>query len=576
MANPPFSDKRWSTGLTPAEDPYRRFQAFGVPPDRQGDYAYLLHIVRSLKESGRGACILPHGVLFRGGAEGVIRRNLIRKGYLRGIIGLPANLFYGTGIPACILLIDKRDAGARKGLFLVDAAKGFIKDGPKNRLREQDIHRIVDAFTRGLEIPRFSRFVPFSEIEKNDYNLNLPRYIDASEPEDTQDIAGHLRGGIPEADLDALTPYWAVCPTLRQSLFRPLRPGYVALTGDKAAIKTAILGHPEFQKFTAGLNAHFDSWRSRTATTLNALEKEKFHPKELIVTVAESLLAHYQDRPLLDAYDVYQHLLDYWERTLQDDAYLLAADGWKAEPARLLETKKGKDGKPGKTVDKGWACDLVPKPLLVARYFATEQAVLDALVAELETTEARLAEIEEENSGDDGAFDGMEKINTAAVKAALKELSGRTPSPKAPGRRPGNAGIQPASSSASHSGGQDARATGDDEAAVLASWLDLDTRAGELKRRVREADTALDAAAYAKYPQLSPAEIKTLVVDDKWLGALDADIHGEIDRTGQRLTRRLKELAERYEAPLPELTGRVTELESRVDAHLRKMGFSCQ
>lgn len=159
IANPPFSDKRWSTGLDPLNDAYNRFESFGVPPGKQGDYAYLLHIIRSLKSTGCGACILPHGVLFRGNAEADIRRNLIRKGYIKGIIGLPANLFYGTGIPACIVVIDKKDAAARKGIFMIDAAQGFIKDGPKNRLRSQDIHKIVDAFNKQIVIPGFSRMV---------------------------------------------------------------------------------------------------------------------------------------------------------------------------------------------------------------------------------------------------------------------------------------------------------------------------------------------------------------------------------------------------------------------------------
>ena len=204
VANPPFSDKRWSTGLVPLHDPYERFKPFGTPPGKQGDYAYLLHIVRSLRSTGKGACILPHGVLFRGNAEADIRRALVRKGYIKGIIGLPANLFYGTGIPACIIVVDKEDAHARKGIFMIDASAGFMKDGPKNRLRAMDIHKIVDVFNRRLELPKYSRMVGFDEIEKNEFNLNLPRYIDSQQPEDIQDIEGHLRGGIPIADVDAL------------------------------------------------------------------------------------------------------------------------------------------------------------------------------------------------------------------------------------------------------------------------------------------------------------------------------------------------------------------------------------
>ncbi|MEI6179553.1 MAG: N-6 DNA methylase [Chloroflexales bacterium] len=207
VANPPFSDKRWSTGLAPLTDPHERFTPFGVPPDKQGDYAYLLHIVRSLKSTDKGACILPHGVLFRGNAEGDIHRALIRKGYIKGIIGLPPNLFYGTGIPACIIVIAKQEAHTRTGIFMLDASAGFMKDGPKNRLRAQDIHKIVDVFTKQLEVPKYSRMVAFAEIERNEFNLNLPRYIDSQQAEDLQDIAGHLHGGIPAAEVAALQPY---------------------------------------------------------------------------------------------------------------------------------------------------------------------------------------------------------------------------------------------------------------------------------------------------------------------------------------------------------------------------------
>jgi type I restriction enzyme M protein len=368
VANPPFSDKRWSTGIDPLHDPYERFQPFGTPPARQGDYAYLLHIVRSLKSTGKGVCILPHGVLFRGNAEADIRRNLVRKGYIKGIIGLPANLFYGTGIPACIVVVDKHDAHARKGIFMIDASAAFMKDGPKNRLRAQDIHKIVDVFNRRLEVPKYSRMVSVEEIEKkNEFNLNLPRYIDSQQAEDLQDIDGHLRGGIPVRNVDALEPYWKVCPQLRevsaaprnsqliatqrgavppngrrpQVLFKANRPGYVDLAVEKSAIKPAIYEHPEFTTFIAGMNAHFAAWRQKSAKTLRQLQAG-CHPKDVIAALAEDLLAHYAGKPLIDPYDIYQHLMDYWAETMQDDCYLIAAaggaDGWKAETTRVIET----------------------------------------------------------------------------------------------------------------------------------------------------------------------------------------------------------------------------------------------
>ncbi len=541
VANPPFSDKRWSTGLDPLHDPFDRFQTFGAPPAKQGDYAYLLHIVRSLKPTGTGACILPHGVLFRGNAEAEIRRKLIQRGYIKGIIGLPANLFFGTGIPACIIVIDKAGAAARKGIFMLDASRGYMKDGPKNRLREQDIHKIVDVFSRlDASEPSYARMVGRGEIEKNDYNLNLPRYIDASQREDKQDIEGHLTGGIPLADVEALARYWAVCPQLRATLFRDKRPGYLDLAVDKSAIKASIHGHPEFTAFIAGMNRHFAVWRDKLAARLKCLGSS-FRPKELIVSIGESLLTHYAGRPLIDAYDIYQHLLDYWATTMQDDAYLIAADGWQAKTYRIIE----KDKK-GKEKDKGWACDLLPKPLIVARYFAAEQAAIEQLGAELESAATQLAELEEEHGGEDDVFAGFDKINAAGVKDRIKEI--------------GKVSAKD----------QDAA----DELAILKRWLEFAAEESALKKQLREAEAELDRQAYAHYPTLSQSEVKTLVVEDKWLAALDTAIHGEMDRISQALTGRVRELAERYENPLPQMVDRVAELEARVSRHLERMGFA--
>ncbi|HET9034225.1 MAG TPA: type I restriction-modification system subunit M [Dokdonella sp.] len=541
VANPPFSDKRWSTGLDPLNDPHERFASVGTPPAKQGDYAYLLHIVRSLKPTGKGACILPHGVLFRGNAEAEIRRNLIRKGYIKAIIGLPANLFYGTGIPACIVLIDKQDAQARKGIFMIDASSGFAKDGPKNRLRSRDVHQIVDVFSKRLDVPKYARMVAFAEIEKNDYNLNLPRYIDSQQPEDRQDIEGHLKGGIPLADIDELQRYWEVCPNLRKALFKANRAGYVDLAVDKAAIKPSIYEHPQFAAFIDGMNAHFATWRKRSASKLKALDTG-CHPKDVIAELSENLLAHYTKQPLINRYDVYQHLMDYWAETMQDDLYLIAVDGWKASTYRVIEQKKNKDGKVTKEVDKGWACDLLPKALIVARYFAAEQAAIDQLAADLDASDAQLTELEEEHSGEDAAFSGFDKINKAAVKERLDEI------------------------------GDDRESR--DEIVVLKQWQKLDREKSSLKKQIKEVESELDAAAYAKYPQLSETEIKTLAVDDRWLGTLETVIHGEMDRISQGLTRRVRELAERYAESMPQLVDRVAELQAKVDAHLERMGFA--
>ena len=536
VANPPFSDKRWSTGIDPANDPHQRFQHFGTPPAKQGDFAYLLHIVRSLKSTGKGACILPHGVLFRGNAEADIRRNLIRQGYIKGIIGLPANLFYGTGIPACIILIDKEHAQSRKGIFMLDASSGFMKDGPKNRLRDCDIHQIVDVFNRRDESdPKYARMVGIEEIEKNDFNLNIPRYIDSQQVEDIQDIEGHLKGGIPSADVDALQAYWKVCPQLQQTLFNANRPGYLDLAVAKQAIKSSIYEHPEFVTFIDSMNSLFSDWQLRSTKTLKSL-RAGCHPKIIITDLAEDLLAHYAEKPLIDQYAVYQHLMDYWATTMQDDCYLISADGWKASTYRIVETsKKGKD------VDKGWACDLVPKQLIVDRYFAQQMAAISKQEAALEGIAAQMAEIEESHGGDDGAFAELEKVNKANVTTRLKEIKGDKETK--------------------------------DEAAALNAWLKLCTQEAELKKGLKEAEAELDALAYAKYPALDVADIKAMVVEDKWLTTVSAAVHGEMDRISQTLTKRVKELAERYEFPLPTLTAQVARLSEKVAAQLKRMGF---
>lgn len=537
VANPPFSDKRWTLGVEIESDPFERF-VYGTPPGKQGDYAYLLHILRSLKSTGKGACILPHGVLFRGNAESDIRRNLVKRGLIKGVIGLPANLFYGTGIPACIVLLDKEHAAARKGIFMVDASTGFTKDGPKNRLRAMDIHKIVDTFNRQEETPGYARMVTFGEIEKNDYNLNIPRYIDTQQAEDVQDIDGHLRGGIPCADVDALESYWQVCPTLKSTLFHDLRPGYAELATAKDEVRRTVYDHDEFRTFRAQADDRFSSWQARSSGTLRALEPA-CKPKEVIAGLGEDILAYYADKPLIDPYDVYQHLMTYWAETMQDDLYLISADGWKAETYRVLERDKK-----GNEKDKGWACDLVPKPLVVARYFAAEQDAISTLETQLETAETELAELEEEHGGDEGAYTDLDKVNKANVTARLKELTGLY-------------------------------ADGDTQAEVdaLNAWLRLSKRQTELKKQLKDAAAALDQKAYTTYPELTEADIKTLVVDDKWMTALGAAVGSETERVSQRLTSRVRELAERYETPLPEQAQQVEVLEAAVMGHLEKMGY---
>jgi type I restriction enzyme M protein len=545
VANPPFSDKRWSTGLTPEADPYGRFAGFGVPPNKQGDYAYLLHILRSMKSMAKGACILPHGVLFRGNAEGAIRTNLIQRGVIRGIVGLPANLFYGTGIPACIIVLDKESASQREGIFMIDASKGFRKDGPKNRLREQDIHRIVDTFTKQTEEHGYSRIVPISEISdpKNDYNLNLPRYIDSSEAEDIQDIEGHLRGGIPDRDIDALQDYWSVIPAVRTALFEPLRPGYSQLRVNE--IKTAIFDHEEFKAFNKNAYELFSKWSAEASTHLRQFDKDG-HPKVLISTISESLLNALERAPLIDAYDVYQHLMDYWDASMQDDCYLISGDGWlEAAPPRLIVDNKSKKTKPDFTVGKKkYVAELIPPDLIIARYYKTEQGHIDELESLIANIEQQIEEMTEEHAVEGGlleeAKNDKDKLTKASATARLKDIK------------------------------SDQEAA--EERKALQDYLDLENLAADTSAKLKSVHESLMTKVAANYGQLTVEDIKTLVVQDKWIATLSTAVQGELDRVSQTLTGRIRELANRYATPLPQLTDEVATLSARVDEHLKKMG----
>jgi type I restriction enzyme M protein len=530
VANPPFSTKAWTNGLDPANDPYGRFD-HGIPPEKNGDYAFLLHMLKSLKSTGKAAIVLPHGVLFRGGAEAGIRTRILKQGFIKGIIGLPANLFYGTGIPACLIVLDKEGAAGRKGVFMIDASKGFIKDGNKNRLRAQDIHKIVDVFTRQETQPRYSRMVRLAEIEDNGFNLNLPRYIDSSEPEDLQDIAAHLMGGIPKADIDGLAAYWKVFPNLRRELFADAeRDGYCQPTVEASQVKALIFGHPEFTAFNRQVTGLFEFWKAASMPLLSGI-REGDRPNALIEALSESLLktfrAHTAIASLIDPYDIYQHLMDYWDQTLKDDAWMIVTYGWKAV----------QEAKPN--------TDLIPTGLMVARYFAAEQQAIEQLEAVRDAISRELEELEEEHGGDEGlladARNDKGKLTKVSAKARLGEIK--------------------------------AAKNAVDERKLLQAYVDLTEREATASKKAKDAVKALDAKVAAKYVQLSNAEIKTLVKDDKWLTALALSVQGELDRVSQALTGRIRQLAERYATPMPQLASEVETLAGRVDEHLKTMGF---
>jgi type I restriction enzyme M protein len=425
---------------------------------------------------------------------------------------------------------------------MIDASKCFIKDGNKNRLRSQDIHKIVDVFNKGLELERYSRLVEIDEIAANDYNLNIPRYIDSSEPEDLHDLSAHLQGGIPNHDIDALEHYWQVFPSIRATLFEPERDDYSHAQVEASQVKSTILAHQEFKDFAARSLLPFKQWIPEAK-----LKEIKVgdNPKNFIFNISENLLNSYANSDLLSKYDIYQILMDYWTDTMQDDVYVLVQDDWQAgNTLRELVAAKGEKLKetPDLIINKKkYKAEIIPPSLIVARYFSDQQAQVDALQAKQDEATQALESYLEEHGAEDGllveAINDKDKITKASVAARTK------------------------------------LATDADEVKALKQATKLFNAETAAKKAVKEAQESLDLRVFNQYPKLTIDEIKTLIVENKWLATLQANIVAEIERVTQQMANRVKQLEERYSTPLPTLTQSVDDLSDKVAGHLKAMGL---
>lgn len=559
VANPPFSMKNWfSPGLE--NDQYNRWTSKRLPPAKCGDYAFLLHLIASMNDEGRGACILPHGVLFRGNAEYEIRKEIIKKRYIKGIIGLPANIFFGTGIPASIVIIDKKDKNSREGIFFIDAKDGYMKDGAKNRLREQDIKRIVDAWDAQQPVPHFCRLVKWDEIEseKNDYNLNIPRYIQPEDKEIQHDIEAHLHGGLPAFDIDRMGAYWQACPSLRVSLFNDDNNGYYSLKPSKEAISSTIDNDPSYQSQGQAFSFVLNEWRDEIKPKMLAIGQGA-HPKKLIADWSESLLHKAKGHSgLVDAYETYDVLLNYWAETMQDDCYMVSNDGWTYPEVKAVKRKETTDKKTNTTKVKESACmydeivcDLLPVDIVLSEYFTTETSAINGLLVQIDSKQSEMDELveqyanvfdfgedEEENENEEKVF----KIKAADVKRAIKNAkSGRT---------------------------------SDGDVEILKQWLALSDKKDALNKDLRRKRNDLTDAVVAKYAALTPDEIKTLVVERKWLANVVGGCEALMQSVTHRIATDVTALAERYEDTMLSLAQNVVDYENEVNGYLKEMGFT--
>lgn len=544
VANPPFSLKNWTDGLKD----YGRFDGYGDrPPEKNGDFAWLLHILKSLKSTGKAAVVLPHGVLFRGNAEATIRKSIIDKGYIKGIIGLPANLFFGTGIPACIIIMDKSDADERKGIFMIDASHDFVKDGSKNRLRERDIYKIVTTFNQQITTdPKYARFVPNDEIKiKNEYNLNIPRYIDSSTPEDLQDIEAHLHGGIPAVDVESMGKYWVLFPKLKEKLFSVLREGYYKLNIPKDDVRNTVYNDEEFSAYADRIDGAFDAWSAQVDPGLRSID-ENINVKQYIVELAELLITAFDGLELVDKHDVYEVLLSYWQEVMGDDVYLVSVDGYAA--AKKIENVIGvytSGKKKGQEKVVGWEGVLLPKELIEKVFFAAERKAIDDAQAVAEETQNRLDELVEEQTGDEGYLkdhlNGKDKVDSKSVAARLKGLQETDPK--------------------------------GEEYAVLKQYADLTDAVSKQTKLVKELIALLEEKVQGKYDLLTDEEILELLVNRKWYYSIFEGIKALYVTASHNMANRIIELAERYEYDLPWLAKEAEVLEAKVKAHLERMGF---
>ncbi len=551
VANPPFSLKNWTDGLTidpkskqVINDRFNRFED-GTPPEKNGDFAFLLHIIKSLNPTGKGAVILPHGVLFRGNAEAQIRKNLLMKGYIKGVIGLAPNLFYGTSIPACVIVLDKENAHARKGVFVIDASKDFKKDGNKNRLRDQDVQKMIDTFNAYKEIPYYSKMVSLEEISTNDYNLNIPRYI-VAEQELEKDlfalINSHKANYLPKNEIKAYAPYFQVFKELKNTLFKKSdKEGYYALKTECENIKELITQSSEFQTFHASVLSAF--YRLELFTTFNDLEPG-FNPKTLIESVCSKVLKEFEKVGILDQYGVYQLFKDYYNEVLQDDWFLLSFNGFEsAKELRKLNPLKDKNKKanyleePDFIVQKTYyKSDLIPKNLIKQRFFEKELIELEALENALNEKEALLDEFIEEHSNEEGLFDGL-KINESVLKKELKN------------------------------------ATDLEDKEILKTaleWLEAKNKALKMKNKAHE---ELELKAFHQYKNLEINEIKDLIIKDKWLNSLKNALENKIQKRINAFISALNEIISSYSNSLLELDKEVKESESKVLEHLKDLGL---
>ncbi|RKX91794.1 MAG: hypothetical protein DRP84_11035 [Spirochaetes bacterium] len=423
--------------------------------------------------------------------------------------------------------------------LFIDASKGFRKEDAKNRLRERDIHKIVTTFVNTIEISGYSRMVNLGEIENNDYNLNIPRYIDNTEEEDIQDIYAHLHGGISERDIDNIESL-KVFKKLKNDLFEEKGQNYYGLKIDIEQLQDFVEKSEEVKGFKSDTLGVFKQWAEDNISLLKAINNDT-RSKGFIKELPESLLEAFKPKQLVDEYAIYQILLDNWDVEMKDDVYMIIENDWEAKPYRIIEKNKN-----GKEVDKGWTCDILPKEIVINEFFKKEKEEIEELEAKSEDLERQMEELKEENSGEEGILEEVknEKVNITKkdLQLKIKELQANTVDFK-------------------------------EDLDILEKYLWLLDEQGKVKKQIKGKEKELDDKLLIKYAELTAEDVKRLVVEEKWLSRLEENINDELDNIILNLKTRIKELSERYAEILPQIEQEVKEYEKKVKEHIKVMGF---
>lgn len=529
VSNPPYS-QAWNP-VDKETDP--RYARFGLAPKGKADYAFLLHDLFHLKSDGIMTIVLPHGVLFRGGEEGEIRKNLIEQNHIDAIIGLPANIFFGTGIPTIIMVLKQKRTNT--DVLVVDASKGYIKVGKNNKLRASDIKRIVDVVTKRENVEKYSRAVSRDEIRQNDYNLNIPRYVDSSEEAESWDIFASMFGGLPISEIDKLEDYWRAFPSLRNELFENTSSEYCRLTATD--VKKAILEHSDVKRFQQQFASAFDDFDSYLYEELIGKMSE-LNISKTEATLSTEIFGRLSSIPLVDRYIAYQLLDDEWTK-IAVDLEIIQTEGFEAtkkvNPNMIVKKKDGKE----QEVQEGWVGQIIPFDLIQTTILKEDKAVLEDKESRLTEIAAEYEELldsltEEEKEGD-FVNESKDAFVAAEIKKSLKSES-----------------IEPETKE------------------KLRSVNSLIAEEKELKAAIKKEVGLLEAKTKETIEGLSDDQAIELL-KDKWITPIINNLMKLPDGIASDLVSKLDSLAKKYETTLNEVESEIDETEKALSSMIDEL-----